>query len=162
GFTGCSAALHLAEKGTSVVVLEAEEVGWGGSGRNAGFVNAGLWLDPSDVMRLVGPEHGTRLLEDLGRAPELVASLIAKHGIDCDAVRKGVLRGAHSRRAMKGLAEHARQWQERGANVELLDQEGFARLSGSQHYVGGIIDHRSFSVQPLSYARGLARAAIAA
>ncbi len=162
GFTGCSAALHLAENGTKVTVLEAEQIGWGGSGRNAGFVNAGMWLDPSEVQRLVGPEHGKRILDDLGHAPELVASLIAKHRIDCDAVKKGVLRGAHSRAAMKGLAEHARQWRELGANVEVLDRARFAALSGSAHYVGGIVDHRSFSVQPLSYARGLARAAIAA
>ncbi|MFO0997317.1 MAG: FAD-binding oxidoreductase [Alphaproteobacteria bacterium] len=160
GFTGCSAALHLAEKGTKVIVLEAKEVGWGGSGRNAGFVNAGMWLDPSEVRRVVGSEYGPRILEDLGHAPELVAALIARHGIECDPVRKGVLRGAHSARAMDGLAEHARQWQEMGANVEMLDRQRFAALSGSTHYVGGIVDHRSFSIQPLSYARGLARAAI--
>ena len=162
GFTGCSAALHLAEKGVNVTVLEAEQIGWGGSGRNAGLVNAGMWLDPSEVIRLLGPVYGPRILDALDAAPELVARLAKRHDMACDIVPKGVIRGAHNEKALGGLLEHARQWRERGANVELYDRTAFAKLTGSNHYVGGIVDHRSFSIQPLSYARGLARAAIAA
>ncbi len=162
GFTGNSAALHLAEKGVSVTVLEAEEIGWGGSGRNAGLVNAGMWLDPSEVIKRLGPNYGPRILDALNTAPEYVAHLVEKHGMQTDVVRKGVIRGAHNAAAMKGLAEHARQWQARGANVEVCDRARLAQLTGSDFYVGGLVDHRSFSIQPLSYARGLAKAAIAA
>lgn len=162
GYTGCSAALHLAEAGVDTVVIEAHEIGWGGSGRNVGLVNAGLWLDPSEVLKRAGADHGERLLEALGHAPELVAGLVTRHAIDCDLVRKGVLRGAHSARAMKGLEEHARQWRQRGASLDVMDRAGFARAMGSGRYVGGIVDHRSFTIQPLSYGRGLARAAIGA
>jgi glycine/D-amino acid oxidase-like deaminating enzyme len=162
GFTGCSAALHLAEAGASVVTLESKEIGWGGSGRNMGLVNSGVWLDPDAVVKRLGPNHGERLLDGLGHAPELVSELIGRHGIGCDVVRQGVLRGAHNAKAMAGLTAHARQWQRRGANVELLDHAGFERLSGSAHHVGGLVDHRSFTIQPLSYARGLAHAAMTA
>src|SRR5579871_6837599 len=62
GFTGLSAALHLAVQGAKVAVLEAEDVGFGGSGRNVGLVNAGLWIKPSDIHRILGPVFGERLL----------------------------------------------------------------------------------------------------
>ena len=159
GFTGCSAALHLAERGARVLTLEASEVGWGGSGRNMGLVNAGLWLDPDEVERRVGPAFGPRLVEVLGRAPELVASLIERLGIACDVVRKGVIRAGHSPAGFAALEGHAAQWRGRGANVEILDRDRTAEMLGTPRYHGAIIDHRSFAIQPLSYARGLARAA---
>ncbi|MHB1216715.1 MAG: NAD(P)/FAD-dependent oxidoreductase [Alphaproteobacteria bacterium] len=162
GFTGCSAALHLAEKGVKTIVLEARDIGWGGSGRNAGLVNAGLWLDPDDVVKTIGAEYGERLMAELGKGPALVSEMIAKHGIKCDDVRKGVIKAGHSPAGMKHLEEHARQWTSRGANIEIIDRARIAALAGSEHYVGGIIDHRSYYIQPLSYARGLASAAVAA
>lgn len=159
GFTGASAALHLAGEGVDALVLEAAEVGWGGSGRNAGLVNAGLWLDPDEVVRRVGREHGPRFVEVFGRLPELVFELVEKYGIDCDLERKGVVRAAHSARALRALEAHVRQWRERGAAVEMLDGPRTAEMLGSERYRGALIDHRSATVQPLSYARGLARAA---
>ena len=60
GFTGCSAALHAAEAGARVHLLEAEEIGHGGSGRNFGLVNAGLWTPPDEVERILGKEPGQR------------------------------------------------------------------------------------------------------
>ena len=162
GYTGCSAALHLAEGGVDVVVLEAKEIGWGGSGRNSGFVNAGLWLDPNEVERRIGPEYGPRLVAALDKTPDLVESVIDRHGIRCDFSRKGMLRGAHSAGAMRGLEETARQWQTRGANIEVLDRARAAEMIGSERYVGATLDHRAGIIQPLSYARGLGRAAVGA
>ena len=83
GYTGMSAALHLAEAGTDVVLLEAREIGFGGAGRNVGFVNAGLWLMPDEVVRIMGQTHGERLLEVLGASPDLVFELIVR---PCDKV----------------------------------------------------------------------------
>src|ERR1700760_3704722 len=75
GFTGLSAALHLRAHGAEVAVLEAAEVGAGGSGRNVGLVNAGLWLKPSQIEARLGAKAG-QLIEQLGRAPQLVFDLI--------------------------------------------------------------------------------------
>ena len=80
GYTGLSAALHLAEAGADAILLEAREIGFGGAGRNVGLVNAGLWLMPEDVVRILGADFGERLLTVLGASPELVFGLIEKHG----------------------------------------------------------------------------------
>ncbi|MBT6116360.1 MAG: FAD-binding oxidoreductase [Rhodospirillaceae bacterium] len=159
GFTGCSTALHLALTGKSVILLEAKEFGWGGSGRNMGLVNAGSWLDPEEVIRRAGPVHGQRMLDGLNDAPQTVFDLVERYGIECDLVRKGVIKAAHNRRGFKALEEHARQWQARGANVELFNAGRAEELLGTKRYLGGIIDHRSAAIQPLSYVRGLASAA---
>ena len=159
GYTGCSAALHLALAGKSVVVLEAKEFGWGGSGRNAGMVNAGLWLDPQDVIARVGETYGERLMIGLDSAPALVFELIERYAISCNLVRKGVIKAAHNHTGLKALQEHVRQWRQRGADIELFDDNRARELLGTTRYVGGLIDHRSATIQPLSYVRGLARAA---
>jgi len=72
GYTGLSAALHLAKAGRECVLLEAEDIGYGGAGRNVGLVNAGLWLMPEELLNLAGPEYGEKLLEVLGDSPDLV------------------------------------------------------------------------------------------
>ncbi len=159
GFTGCSAALHLARKGAEVVVLEALEAGWGGSGRNMGFVNAGLWLDPEVVERRVGPEHGPRLVEAFGRNTELVYELVERYRIDCDLVRKGAVLTARSKAGLRALERYSRQWGERGVAIEMLDGERAAEMLGAGDFIGAIVDHRNATIQPLSYVRGLARAA---
>ena len=69
GFTGLSTALHLAEKGVDVVVLEAREPGWGASGRNGGQVNPGLKHDPDDIETHFGPDLGRRMVELSWNAP---------------------------------------------------------------------------------------------
>ena len=162
GITGASAALHLAERGVRVLALEAREVGWGASGRNIGHVLPGLWIDPDTIERRLGPEYGPRLVAALGAAPAGVYALIARHGIECDLVRKGVVRAADSERGLRGLRSQAAQWQRRGAPVELVDRDRAAALLGTERYRGAMIEHRSATIQPLSYVRGLARAAIAA
>ncbi len=159
GYTGASAALHLAENGVDVVLLEAKEIGWGGSGRNGGLVNAGLWLNPDEVIKRIGPEYGPRFIEAFTFNTELVFDLIEKHGIECDLDRKGVVKAAHSASAMRGLEEHVRQWRARGAPLDLLDGASIREKLGTERYVGGLIDHRSATINPLGYARGLADAA---
>jgi sarcosine oxidase len=160
GYTGLSAALHLAEAGAKVAVLEAAEIGFGGSGRNAGLVNAGLWLPPDDICAALGTECGERILDVLGRAPGLVFELIDRHGIDCEAVRNGTLHLAAGQTGLRQLERRAAQWARRGAPVRLLGGEETARAVGAAHYPGSLRDDRAGTVQPLAYARGLARAAL--
>lgn len=159
GFTGLSAALHLSILGADVVVLEGAEIGFGGSGRNVGLVNAGLWLRPDDVVQTMGATHGPRLLEQLGKGPQLVFDLIRQHDIQCEAVHNGTLHCAVGDSGLREISERARQWARLGAPVELLDAEEAARKLGSHAYHGALLDRRAGTIQPLAYARGLARAA---
>ena len=159
GYTGCVAALRLAERGVDVVLVEAKEIGWGGSGRNAGLVNAGLWIKPSSIVEHFGEFHGNRLIKGLSNTPALVRELIDNHRIDCDAGQAGVVKAAHTGSALADIAETVRQWRDLGAPVELLDASGVAQLTGTARYSGGFVDHRSFTIEPLAYARGLAAAA---
>ncbi|HSX92631.1 MAG TPA: FAD-binding oxidoreductase [Hydrogenophaga sp.] len=162
GYTGLSAALHLAEGGASALVLESMDIGFGGSGRNVGLVNAGLWVMPAALPERLGPVHGPRLLQRLGDGPSMVFDLIERHGIDCEAVRQGTLHCAVGASGFRGLGERARQWQALGAPVELMDASAAARLTGTTAYSGALLDRRAGTLQPLAYARGLARAAQAA
>ena len=162
GYTGLSAALHLAEGGRSVAVLEAAEIGFGASGRNVGLVNAGLWVMPDDLPRLLGLVHGPRLLGALGEAPSRVFELVARHGIECEAVRHGTLHCAVGAPGLAGLRRREAQWQRLGAPVRLLDAAETAARTGTAAYAGALLDLRAGTIQPLAYARGLARAAITA
>lgn len=159
GFTGLSAALHLATNGVRVVVLEAAEIGFGGSGRNVGLVNAGLWTMPDDLPEALGPVHGERLLTLLGNAPSVVFDLVEQHGIDCEATRTGTLHLGVGKKGTAELTERARQWQARGAPVELLERAETARKVGTSHYASALLDRRAGTIQPLAYVRGLADAA---
>ncbi len=160
GYTGLSAALHLARAGTDVVLLEANEIGFGGAGRNVGLVNAGLWLMPDRVEEILGPTHGAQLVNILGRSPDLVYKLIEEHGMACEAVRNGTLHCAHSSSGYRALQQREAQWQARGAPVTLLDRKAAAARIGSDHFYGALLDERAGTIQPLAYAFGLARAAV--
>jgi len=160
GYTGLSAALHLAQAGKQVILLEARDIGYGGAGRNAGLVNAGLWLMPEDVLKIAGKPYGERLLAVLGASPDLVFDLIEKHAIECEAQHNGTLHCAHSSGGLQALRQRETQWQERGAPVNLLPREEAAAQIGSNAFLGALLDRRAGTVQPLAYAIGLARAAV--
>ena len=162
GFTGLSAALHLAEGGAKVVVLEAVEAGFGGSGRNVGLVNAGMWVMPDELPKVLGDAYGARLLDLLGNAPRAVFDLIDRHNIVCEAERQGTLHCAVGNDGLDELKERARQWQARGAAVRLLDAQETARKVGTSAYAGALLDERAGTIQPLAYVRGLADAAMRA
>lgn len=159
GYTGLSAALHLAGAGRECVVLEAQEIGNGGAGRNVGLVNAGLWLMPEQLLQLAGPVYGEQLLKVLANSPDHVYDLIEQYGMDCEAVRTGTLHCADSNTGLKALRQREAQWLERGAPVRLLSREETAQKTGSSCFYGALLDKRAGTIQPLSYAYGLARAA---
>ena len=162
GYTGLSAALHLALRGVSVVLLEAEEVGFGASGRNGGQVNPGLKPDPDLVLKAYGADLGARMLSFAGSAPDIVFKLIERHAISCEANRSGMLRAAAHPRQVDAVRATTVQYQRLGAPVEFLARDAIARSTGTDRYHGAMLDRRGGAVNPLSYARGLARAAIAA
>ncbi|WEX76378.1 FAD-binding oxidoreductase [Sinorhizobium numidicum] len=162
GFTGLSAALHLAEMGVKAIVVEARMIGFGGSGRNVGLVNAGMWVKPDDLIATLGREAGNRLLGELGDGPSLVYDLVARHEMQCEAVRNGTLHMAVGAEGLKDIQDREAQWKKRGAPVEVLSAEKAQALSGAEGFAGALLDRRAGTIQPLGYARGLARAALAA
>ncbi len=162
GFTGLSTALHCAENGLSAQVLEAEHIGFGGSGRNVGLVNAALWLPPAKVRAKLGKTYGPRFLDRFCNGPRTVFDLIEKHQIRCEATRTGTVHAAHSPSGFQDLKERHAEWQRMGEPVDLISREDVAGLVGSNAFYGGLLDHRAGTINPMGYCRGLARAALGA
>jgi glycine/D-amino acid oxidase-like deaminating enzyme len=158
GYTGLSAALHLCETGVDVVVLDAAQLGEGGSGLNGGQVIPGVKHDPDTLERMFGAVLGAQLVETVASGPDLVFGLIRKYQIDCEATRTGWIQPATSDSALAAISSRVAQWRRRGAPVELLDRREVSRLIGSERYCGGWLDRRGGTVQPRSYLLGLARA----
>lgn len=159
GFTGLSTALHCAEKGLSVQLFEAEQIGYGGSGRNCGLVNAALWLPPAQVREKLGETYGPRFIEQFGKGPEYVFSLIEQHQMRCETTRTGTIHAAHSPSGMKDLEARMQEWQRLGEPVELLGRSEISRMIGTTRFYGGLVDQRAGTINPMGYCRGLARAA---
>jgi glycine/D-amino acid oxidase-like deaminating enzyme len=162
GFTGLSAALALAESGAQVAVLDAHEPGWGASGRNGGQVNPGLKHDPDVVERDFGADLGARMNALSGAAPAGVFDLIERHSIRCDARRNGTLRAAICEAGAPAIRSSVEQWARRGAPVEFLERAAIGEATGTTRYAAAMRDRRGGDLNPLSFARGLARAAMQA
>jgi glycine/D-amino acid oxidase-like deaminating enzyme len=162
GYTGLSAALSLAQAGAKVAALEAVEIGFGGAGRNVGLVNAGMWLQPRDIVKALGADYGERILSLLGGAPAEVWKTIEAYAIACEPEPRGTLHCAVGRAGLAEIEERAQQWGERGAPVRMLSAQETAARIGADVYAGSLLDLRAGTIQPLAYARGLAGAAIAA
>lgn len=159
GITGLSAACHLAGSGATVAVLEARSIGWGASGRAFGQVVPSLKHGNARIIEHYGPERGERIIADVAAGPDLVFDLIGRHGIACGAVRSGLLFGAHTARGRDRLERSTREWQRRGAAVEMLEAQAAAAAIGSELYEAAALDRRGGHINPLAYVRGLGRAA---
>lgn len=160
GYTGLSAALHLAETGHSVLVIDANEPGWGASGRNNGQVVAALKHEPHEIEQRFGKDRGGELVRVIGEGPELVFGLIERYGMQCDPLRPGILTAAHAAASLAGLKRRVDEWMRRGVPLQLLSQEDLAARSGTAFYAGGCLDPRGGAINPLGYARGLATAVL--
>jgi glycine/D-amino acid oxidase-like deaminating enzyme len=162
GFTGLSAALHLASSGIDVAVLEANEIGWGASGRAFGQVVPYLKSGEAAIIRHYGAERGERIIDAVGAGPDLVFELIARHRIECWAIRSGLIFAAHSPGGRRDLERRTAFWQRRNAPVEMLEGPRCAEMIGSSLYQAASLDRRGGNINPFAYARGLANAAAAA
>ena len=160
GLTGLSAALHLAENGVRVVVLEAEQPGWGASGRNGGQVNPGLKPLPSQVEKDFGPIYGPALVHIAWNAPNRVFDLITQHNIQCGAQRGGTIRAATSPSQLAPLRQLTDECLKHGWPVKWLEPEEMQARSGTTLYCGGMLDGRGGQLNPLAYTQGIARAAV--
>jgi glycine/D-amino acid oxidase-like deaminating enzyme len=162
GFAGLSTALHLAEQGIEAIVLEAREPGWGASGNNGGQLNPGLKLDPDTVEAQFGADLGRRMIAFSYNTPVFTLDLIRRLGIACDARQNGTLRAAYHDSHAVAVQITASQCIRRGMPVQLLDRAALRQKTRTDRYICAMFDARGGDVHPLNYARGLARAVVAA
>ena len=163
GFTGLSAALSLAERGADPVVLEANSVGWGASGRNGGQMHSGQRRDQDWLESRFGIDRARQLWRLAEEAKAYTLGLIARHRIDCDW-RLGLIDVVHKPRLVdeeRAYVDKLRREYGYGA-VDWLDRKAIADAVGTDGYYGGRIDRGAGHLDPLELARGLARAAAAA
>jgi glycine/D-amino acid oxidase-like deaminating enzyme len=142
-----------------VAVLEAEEIGAGASGLNAGFVVPNLAkADPELVLARLGGERGRALLDLVGRGGDRVFEIIRECAIDCDAVQTGWLQPAHSESACAIAQARVAFWQSLGRPVDYLSAAEVAARTGMDVYRAALLDRSGGTIHPLNYAYGLARA----
>jgi gamma-glutamylputrescine oxidase len=160
GIAGLSAALHLAERGFSVTLLEAERIGWGASGRSGAQAIFGVAAGQDKLESLVGGADARRIWDMSIEALDLMRQLIARHGIDCDYV-SGQMHVAIKPRQAAELRAWQRELVERYdyQSVSFLDAAATHRLVASERYIAGMLDANSGHLHPLKYVRGLAAAA---
>ncbi|WP_308916404.1 NAD(P)/FAD-dependent oxidoreductase [Jannaschia sp. LMIT008] len=150
GITGLSAALHAAQAGLSVVLLDAQRTSWGASGRNGGQVGYGFnWSDATLRARL-GPRADAAIALGASAIP-LTRALIAAHAPEAD-FRPGILHAARTESAFRALRRDA-------PGAEALDRDALRHAIGSDAYAGGVVEPEGGWIDPLAYALGLARAA---
>lgn len=159
GFSGVATALTMAERGRSVVLLEANRIGWGASGRNGGQMIGGI-SGEATIERQLG-KAGAKLVRDIRyRGHEIIEERIAKYGIACD-LKHGWMEVAARPRHMPGLRAHyeERVKEGEGDHLELVESVDLPRVLGTSIYHGGFIDRRSGHVHGLNLCLGEARAA---
>lgn len=157
GLLGLSTALHAARGGSSVRVLEARGLGEGASGLNGGQVIPGLKYDPETLLEMFGQERGEALVAFAGSTADKVFDLIRAEKLKVPHVRNGWIQAAHTGTALAAAANRDRQWRALGADAEMLDAAGIARLTGARGYLGGWLDRRAGAIDPLALTLELAR-----
>lgn len=157
GFTGLSSALHLAERGYDVVLLEGRRAGWGASGRNGGQIGYGHRKSQNDLEAIVGKAHARRLWDLFLEARSLVRKRIRRHAIPCDlcngsmtAIRKSSLVGDYRRYAEMLQRDYD------ATSIRFLERDEAQRMTGSDMFHAGVIDDEGGHLHPLNYALGLA------
>jgi gamma-glutamylputrescine oxidase len=160
GIAGCSAALALAERGYQVVLLEAQRVGWGASGRSGGQVIFGLSVDQADLEQWIGFEDARRIWDISLAGIALMRQRIERHRIDCDWV-DGEMFAAIKPRQWRALQawQHDLIHKYDYTSTRLIERSELSDLIASRRYLGALHDPMCGHVHPLRYTLGLARAA---
>jgi gamma-glutamylputrescine oxidase len=161
GFTGLSAALHLAERGYDVILLDAHRVGFGASGRNGGQVSGTQRLDQDELEQMVGLEAAKGLWEIGQDSVKVLRGLIDKHKIDARWV-SGVIHADHRARFVPHSRDYAHKLRDEYGydKIRFLDREEIRHQVGSDAYCGGTLDMGAGHIHPLRFAFGLAEACL--
>ena len=160
GFTGLSTGLALAKQGVSVAILDMHEPGWGASGRNGGQIIPGMKWNPEELEEKLGSEAGKKAFEFAKTSSDKTFKIIEENNLDCGLIKSGWLQPIHNEAAIKGARDRARQWRERGIDVKELSKDETSKMVGSNYYEGALFYPNGGNIQPLSYARELARVII--
>ena len=160
GFTGLSAALNLAERGMQVVLLEAERIGFGASGRCGGLIGSGQRIDVLDAEEVFGHARSKLLWDFAEMAKQEIRDRVAQHTIDCD-LQKGQLVGIHKKRYLGWAAESSDALAERYdyPDTHALDREATRAMVATDSFLEGFFDPNAATIHPLNYVLGLANAA---
>lgn len=160
GVTGCSAGLHLAERGYEVALLEAERIGWGASGRSGGQILTGFGTELSVLAKSLGADGARQAWEMSREAVRLTADLVERHEIPCD-LKWGAIDAALKPRHLDAFRASMQEMREVYGyeGHQWLDQEALYERVRSRAYLGGLYDPDSGHLHPLNYTLGLARAA---
>jgi len=160
GYTGLSAALHLAQKGYDVVLVEAQRVGFGASGRNGGQVGTGQRVEMDSVEKMAGMGPARALWDMSLESVQLVKDLIKTHAMDVP-FHDGVIEAAHRARFVPEIHEYAAHLEKVYGYTQMtaLDRATMHDHVGSQAYHGGTLDMGGGHIHPLRFALGLAQAA---
>lgn len=160
GISGCSAALHLAERGYRVALVEANTVGYGASGRSGGQTIFGLAVGQDELIAQLGPKDARRLFDFSIEALDLTQALIKRYAIACDYHPNHLhvaVKPRHVRELYKWVYELQDEYDYR--SVSFLDRAALSAHIKSERYLAGLLDTRSGHLHPLKYTQGLARAA---
>jgi gamma-glutamylputrescine oxidase len=159
GFTGLSAALHLANAGAQVALIEAETIGYGASGRNGGQIHTGYRQTQAQLERWLGKDHARDLWNLSEDSKSLIRELVDRHGIDC-ALKSGLVIAADDHAATRTLAEDTEYLQSAyDYAARMMDADETARVLGTNVYPAARFDPGGGHLQPLAFARGVAQAA---
>jgi len=159
GLAGLSTALGLVERGVrDVVVLEAQQVGFGASGRNGGFVFGGYSLDCADLLRILGAARARELYALTTDAVDLMRRRITRYGIECDATHAGVILANWFDEPARLEAQRRLMKESFGVDWEPVDPATLATQLKSNRYHGGLLEHNAFHFHPLKYVLGVAAA----
>ncbi len=163
GFTGLSTALHLRERGYDVILLDAQRVGFGASGRNGGQVGTGQRVEQDDLEKMVGIASALRLWHLSLQSVALVRELAAKHAPDAGWT-PGIISASHRARYVPHYAAYAEKLNRDYAYdlIRPLDRDEMRAKVGSPAYYGGMVDLGGGHLHPLRFAFGLARACLQA
>ena len=160
GFTGLSAALNLAEQGLDVVLLEAERIGFGASGRNGGLIGSGQRKDALEMEAQFGYERSRAFWDFAEAAKTEIRDHVAKHNIECD-LQYGQIEGVHKKSYVGHAAQYAEALAERYdyPHARALTRDETRAMVDTDNFLEGLHDSQAMSIHPLNYALGLARAA---
>ena len=159
GYTGINAARELARSGASVVLLEAETLGFGASTRNGGIVHPGYKWGPKSLIRRYGEETGRELYGETLAAYDLVKRLIADEGIDCEFRETGFVELAYGPKHVEDLHEAIDSFAVVGVEATFVPRDRLREEIGSDAYFGGLVYHGSGLLHPGKYFAGLVAAA---
>jgi glycine/D-amino acid oxidase-like deaminating enzyme len=159
GIMGLSAALHAARQGLAVQVIDSRCVGEAASGLNGGQVIPGLKYDPEWLLAHFGEKRGAQVVEFAAHTADAVFDCIRAEKLDVPHSRTGWIQACHTEKALAAAESRHRQWSAYGADVGMLDAATIREKIGTSNYLGGFIDRRAGTINPLAFVLELARIA---